>query len=169
MGQKYTKNINKQTEYKKDFSSLCILQEIYLCLSTQKLIMKLKDIVSISGKPGLFKLVQPRKDGLIVSPVGEDKRTFVSSRKHNFTPLENIGIYMNSGDTVELSKVMQLIKEKKNVPLSTATKDELQDFFSEVLPDYDKDMVHYKDMKKMIQWLELLTPYQLFSASDEEE
>ncbi len=66
--------------------------------------MSLKDVVSVSGLPGLYKLVTPRSNGLIIQDYDTDKRRFVSVRKHHITPLESVSIYPVT-DSVEMKVI----------------------------------------------------------------
>jgi len=130
--------------------------------------MEFKDLVSISGKPGLFEMVKTRQDGMIVRGFTDGSKSFISSRKHNFTPLDNIGVYLESGDTVELKEVFDQIAEQGgNIPMASAPSDELRNFFREVLPEHDEDKVKISDIKKILQWYEELMNKDWFE--DEEE
>ena len=121
--------------------------------------MKFKDIISITGKSGLFHMISARQDGLIVTPLGEDKRTFISSRKHMFTPLENIGIYLESGETIEIADVLLKIAEQPSIPHPKASGNELKSFFREVVEDYDDERVYTSDIKKIIKWQAILAEH----------
>jgi hypothetical protein len=117
--------------------------------------MKIKGLVAVSGLPGLFKMVANRNNGLIVEDLSSGKRSFASSRQHQFTPLESIGIYTNDGETTELKNVFQSIMDKLEslpTPALTDTSDKLHEYFAQILPDYDRDRVHTGDIKKAIKW-----------------
>jgi len=131
--------------------------------------MKFKDIISITGKPGLYELINARQDGLIVSVLGEDKKTFISSRKHMFTPLENIGIYLQSGETIELAKVFKKLDGSSNKPGEGAKSDELKSFFRTIVQDYDEERVYISDIKKIVKWHTVLTDFKIdFKTSQDE-
>jgi hypothetical protein len=68
--------------------------------------MNLKDLIAVSGLPGLFKVAANRSNGLIIEEVDSGKKRFASVRKHQFTPLESIAIYTVE-DSVELSKFLK--------------------------------------------------------------
>lgn len=137
--------------------------------------MEYKEIVSVSGKPGLFQMVAPRPDGLVAIALGESKKTFLSSRKHNFTLLENIGIYLISGETIELSSVFNAMTASNSErPTPKSDPDSLRMYFDEVIPDYDEDKVKLSDMKKILQWYTVLENHDLVglipsTSGDEEE
>lgn len=121
--------------------------------------------------PGLYKAVTNRANGLIVEDLTTNKTSFVSARKHNFTPLETIAIYTMEG-TEELVHVFETMKEKKeSIPLPEAKADKMafMQYFDEILPDYDEDRVHVKDMKKVVKWFKLLDGLNMLEPETEEE
>ena len=135
--------------------------------------MEFKDIISVSGKSGLYKIEKPRQDGVIASELSSGKKTFLSARKHSFTPLENIGIYLITGDTKELTEVFsEIVKQGGNRPDAGGNADDIRAFFDLILPKYDEDKFRMSDMKKILQWYELLLANDVFEsvkASTEEE
>ena len=133
--------------------------------------MELKNIVAISGLGGLFNIIAQREDGLIVSAFGEDKKQFVSNRKYIFTPLENITIY-TTGDGLELKEVFRRMKEKAGTltpPPIKASKADIENYFSEIVPDYAHDQVYQSDMRKVMKWYAILDAQGLISAEKEIE
>jgi hypothetical protein len=138
--------------------------------------MKIEEFVAVSGLSGLYKMVANRNNGLIVADLDSGKRKFAPARKHQFTPLASIGIYTNDGDTAELKKVFRTMLEKidSNPPVSAnASAVELNDYFADILPEYDEDRVYTSDIKKVIKWFNFLHERSLLSltddSSDEEE
>lgn len=133
--------------------------------------MNLKNIISVSGLPGLYKLVNSRPNGVIVSDMETGKHRFVSVRKHQFTPLESIAIYTDS-DTVELATVLKNMKSNDDaIPIIShnATSGEIESYFEKILPDYDRDRVYIKDMKKILKWYQFLDHQGLLNEPSEEE
>lgn len=121
--------------------------------------MKFEEILSVSGMPGLFRMVNNRNNGLIVESLETGKRKFAPARKHQFTPLISIGIYTNDGEAVELRKVFFSMKEQlDDNPPPTALKNSavVKEYFEDILPTYDKHRVHVADMKKVIKWFNFL-------------
>lgn len=118
----------------------------------------LKTILSISGRPGLFKLVSNNKTMLIVESLQDGKKTPVHSRDR-IVSLGDISIYTED-DEVPLYDVLVAIKKKENGQLCStqpnAKADDLRVFFQEVLPNFDRDRVYPTDIKKMIGWYNLL-------------
>ena len=131
--------------------------------------MDLKDIVAISGMSGLHRIEAQRSNGIIVKPLTEDKKKFISSRQHMFTPLENITIY-TEGDGVELKQVFQEMKrqEESNPPVdSKEDNNTLNEYFEAILPDYDKERVYVSDIKKIIKWYQLLNESNLVDLEED--
>ena len=118
----------------------------------------LKTILSISGRPGLFRLVSRGKNMLIVESLA-DKKKVPAYAKDKVISLGDISIYTQEGET-PLHNVLTAIKEKENegkasIPTS-AKPDELYAYFAEILPNFDRDRVHPGDIKKIILWYNLL-------------
>ena len=115
--------------------------------------MNLEGILSISGKPGLYKLVSQTKNTLIVEGLIDSKR-FPLYASHQVSALEDIGIYTYD-DTIALSDVFSAIAKKENGGITIShkvSKNELYNWFREVLPDFDEDRVYQSDIKKLVQW-----------------
>ncbi len=134
--------------------------------------MKLEKYIAVSGMSGLFKLVNTRNNGILIEDFDTNNTKFVSTRKHQFTPLGTIALYTND-DSVELQKVFKSMHELKDeiglVDLNSNSS-ELRDYFVKVLPDYDPDRVHISDIKKVIKWYNFLEERGLMVfESDEEE
>jgi hypothetical protein len=135
--------------------------------------MNLKDILAISGLPGLFKMVDSRGNGLLVQGIDGGKTKFYSMRKHQFTPMETVAIYTMS-DTIELSEIFQRMLDQvsENPPAGVKdSKEKIEDYFSSIVPDYDEDRVYISDMKKVIKWFNILNEkgYLTMEPDDEEE
>ena len=132
--------------------------------------MNLENILAVSGFSGLYRLVTTRSNGLIIEDFDTGKRNFISLRKHQFTPLESVGIY-TYGDVVGLGEIFQTIQAQEQPPpdASIAPQD-MHAYFRTILPEYDEDRVYLSDIKKLIKWYEFLSQRNLITAiSDEEE
>lgn len=117
----------------------------------------LKTILSVSGKPGLFKLISQGKNMLIAESLIDHKKIPVYV-KDKVISLGDIAIYAKEGE-VPLYKILTGIKEKENGLSfsSQATKpDELRSYFAEILPDFDRERVYPSDIKKLLGWYNLL-------------
>ena len=121
--------------------------------------MKFSEIVSISGLPGLKRVMGQRQDGLIISELDGSGKKFIPSRKHLFSPLESISIYTYE-DSVPLLDIF--IKMKDTTPVdANSNPDTLREYLGTVLPEFDRDRVHVTDIKKLIKWFHIF-PYKLF-------
>lgn len=132
--------------------------------------MNLEPYISVSGENGLFKLVASRNNGLVLSHIDTGKSKFYSVRKHQFTPLGTVAIYTLE-DTTSLAELFQTMLDKYDTlpPVCTkAEKHEIEEYFEQILPDYDEDRVHVKDMKKVIRWFNILHEKNLLDTSEEE-
>ncbi len=120
----------------------------------------LKNILAISGKPGLFKLVSKGNRTLIVETLDEKHKRMPAFGTDRIISLDDIAIYTED-DQVPLSQVINNIKEMlggEKVALNpkTASREELADFMSKALPNYDRDRVHPTDVQRLIQWYNIL-------------
>jgi hypothetical protein len=138
--------------------------------------MNLKNLIAVSGLPGIYRMAANRNNGLILEDIVTGKKKFAPARKHQFTPLESVAIYTDDGDSIELAKVFRNMLDQfdDNPPVNPNSKpEELHDYFVEVLPDYDKERVFTSDVKKVIKWFIFLKENELLSldseAGDEEE
>ncbi len=119
--------------------------------------MSLEKIIAISGKPGLFELMSQTRGGFLVTSLIDGKRQSISMR-NNVSVLNEIAVYTYDKE-VPLKEVFIAIREKQNGEASIShksSKKELESYFLEVLPDYDEERVYASDIKKVIQWYNLL-------------
>ncbi len=113
----------------------------------------LKRILSISGKPGLFRLVSQGKNMLIVESLADGKRTPAYARD-KVVSLGDISIY-TTGDDMPLPEVLEKVKETTSgKPVDTKAMNDaaLRDYFKSVLPDYDGERVYTTDIRKLFSW-----------------
>ena len=112
-------------------------------------------ILSVSGKPGLYKLVSRAKMNLIVESLDETHRRVPVFASDRVTSLSDIAMYTNSDDVPLMNILDSVLKKEEGKECSLnwrkCTKEELHDYFASVLPDYDRDRVHDSDIKKIIQ------------------
>lgn len=131
----------------------------------------LKEILSITGKSGLYKLVSQGKNMLIVESLSDGNRipTFA---KDKAVSLGDIAIYTET-EEVPLGQVLEKIKEKeKGGKCSIEPKsdnDTLRKYLAEILPDFDRDRVYPSDIRKMLNWYNLLTESKLTDFIEKEE
>jgi hypothetical protein len=127
----------------------------------------LKGILSISGQPGLFKLVTETKNSIIVESLVTGKRIPAYSTS-KISTLSDISIFTETGEILLTELFVRIQKNEKTIPPKAST-DEIKAFFGEVLPEYDKDRVYVSDMKKIIQWYQLLSDQNLLIEPEEEK
>ena len=133
--------------------------------------MDLSKIISISGMGGLFKVVAQGKAGLIVESLADKKRMPVHASS-KVSVLDNISMYLSSGENIPVAEVLKKIYDKQAGaagPDSKSADADLIKFFGEVLPDYDKEKVHTSDIRKAITWYNLLQTTDLFTKQPEEK
>ncbi|GLB51677.1 hypothetical protein NBRC110019_07160 [Neptunitalea chrysea] len=120
--------------------------------------MSLDKIVAIAGKPGLYELKTQTRTGFVASSLLDGKKITVGMRS-NVSVLSEIAIYTLT-EEMPLKAVFAKIQEKENGGETAVghkeSKDKLEEYFFEVLPDYDEDRVYTSDIKKVIQWYNLL-------------
>ena len=119
--------------------------------------MEFNKIIAVSGKPGLFKVISQSKSAIIVAALVDDKRAAISATE-NVSLLENIAIYTYEED-IPLLQVLKTMFEKTAGAEAISHKEsegKLTAFFAEVLPDYDSERVYTSNIKKVIQWFNLL-------------
>ena len=120
--------------------------------------MSLEKILSIGGKPGLYKLLTQTRTGFVAESL-LDKRRITVSINNNVSLLSEIAIYTLE-EELPLREVFAKIQERENGgKTSVGPKEEklkLEEYFFEVVPNYDEDRVYPSDIKKVIQWYNLL-------------
>lgn len=132
----------------------------------------LKNILSITGKPGLFKLVNRGNNMLIVESLLDGKR-IPSYARDKIVSLADISMF-TMGDDVSLSSVLTSLGEKEglkpaSIDYKKADNDQLRAFFAEVLPDFDRERVYPSDIRKLIQWYNILINAGITDFTVEEE
>ena len=138
--------------------------------------MALDKILAISGKPGLYELITQTRGGFIAKSLLDNRKISVGIQQ-NVSILSEIAIYTLT-EEVPLRAVLAKIKTKENGEQTSIShkesKDKLEEYFFEVLPDYDEDRVYASDIKKVVQWYNMLQKNDLLDLedpkkSDEEE
>ena len=117
-------------------------------------------ILAISGKPGLYRLISRGKANLIVEALDATKRRMPACASDRVTSLADIAMYTDDED-MPLWKVLKNLSEKENgkqteINYKKAKNEELREYFAEVLPTYDRERVHDSDIKKLLQWYNIL-------------
>ncbi|MCK5822508.1 MAG: DUF5606 domain-containing protein [Bacteroidales bacterium] len=130
--------------------------------------MYLKDILSITGQAGLFKLVSQTKTGLIVENV-ETKNRIPSFSTTKVSALEDIAIYTYDEDMPLADVLRKMYKKLEGKPAIShkSSADDLKDFFSTILPNYDNGRVYVSDIKKVVSWYNLLSRLDMIKFDEE--
>ncbi|MDQ3052158.1 MAG: DUF5606 domain-containing protein [Bacteroidota bacterium] len=127
--------------------------------------MSLKGIISISGVPGLYKVLAQTKSGFIVESLNDKKRMPVASTQR-ISMLEDISVFTNADD-LPLKEVMLKLIEQDELIDAKAEPAQLREFFLTVVPDYDAERVYPSDIKKIINWFHLVKDF--VAVEDEPE
>lgn len=122
--------------------------------------MEFKDIASVSGKGGLYKVIKPAKSGVILESLSPEKKKVVAGLHNNkVSILEEISIYTTSEEgSVPIKDVMIKIHTDfgNDIDVDTSSSEELRSFTKHIVPDFDEDRVYVSDMKKIISWYKIL-------------
>ncbi len=144
------------------------IQGLNLQIKTDNMV--LKDILAISGEPGLFKFIAQGKNSIIVEHL-ETKKRISAYGSAKVSSLEDIAIFTEKED-VPLGKVFDIIHEKtEGGPCLDAKSapDSIKNWFSEILPDYSRNKVYVSDMKKIAAWYNILQKLDLLVKEDPEK
>jgi len=131
--------------------------------------MNLRGIVSVSGKPGLWKALAQNKTGFILESLDANKTKLVANLSTaKIAALDEITIFGDYED-IRLTDVFGRMKDAKSVPDAKADGKVLRDFFREVAPGHDEEKVYASDMKKIVSWYHIIKDLPLFSEPDPNE
>ncbi|HUX56629.1 MAG TPA: DUF5606 domain-containing protein [Bacteroidales bacterium] len=131
--------------------------------------MILKDILSISGEPGLFKFIAQGKNAIIVEHLETKKRSSAYGSA-KVSSLDDIAIFTDKED-MPLGEIFNLIHDKENGGSAIDSKadvDKLKSWFEGIVPDYSKDKVYTSDIKKLAQWYNILHKLNLLIKEEPE-
>ena len=120
----------------------------------------LETILAIAGKPGLFKLVSRGNRSLIVETIDDKHSRMPAFATDRVISLADIAMFTDE-EEIPLADVLTSLKTKENgaqcgLDYKKASKDQLFDYFGEILPNFDRDRVHPSDIKKLLQWYNIL-------------
>lgn len=138
--------------------------------------MDFNDIATVSGKGGLFKVVSPTRGGVILESMDEHKKKMVVNVNAKVSVLGEISIYTTDKEGAKpLSEVLKKIHAEFNGDsglTGSSTPDELKSFLKFILPEYDQERVYVSDIKKLVNWYNLLSkdyPELLVESTDNSE
>lgn len=122
--------------------------------------MNFKDIATVSGKPGLYKILKPTRSGVVLESMDEKKAKLVAGMAQRVSVLSDISIYTLTEEGAEpLESVMKKIEAEYQGDLgldSNADDSELRAFLKSVLPEFDAARVYTSDIKKLVSWYKLI-------------
>lgn len=132
----------------------------------------LKNILSITGKPGLYKLVSRGNNMLIVESLVDGKRMPTYARD-KIVSLAEVSMF-TTGDDIALSEVLTKVGEKEGLKVASidpkkADNDAMRTYFAEILPDFDRDRVYPTDIRKLVQWYNILVNAGITDFTTQEE
>jgi len=133
--------------------------------------MDLSKILAISGKPGLYKMLSQTKTGFIVESLTDGKRMPVFAHER-VSSLEEISIFSTAEEDLPLKEVFRKIQTKTEggkAPEPAAGNEAIKKFFLDCIPEYDPERVYVSDMKKVINWYNLMVEQGMTDFSEEEE
>jgi hypothetical protein len=117
--------------------------------------MEYNKIISVTGIPGLFELLNSKNDGALIRSLEDRSTRFVSSRVHNFSHLESIEVY-TTDENVNLAEVfLAMNRSTESLPAEKDAK-AVKSYFEKVFPTMDFERVYNSDMKKMVRWYSIL-------------
>ncbi len=134
--------------------------------------MRLKDIVSITGKSGLYKILSNTHKGIVVESLDEKKSKFMVEANFQVAVLGDITIYTKDGTDLYLKDIFKKIREKDGDKTSVSHKGkpaELRAYFQEAAPNHDEDRVYPSDIKKIVQWYNILSDNDMLYLIDQED
>ncbi|MCQ2114516.1 MAG: DUF5606 domain-containing protein [Bacteroidaceae bacterium] len=133
----------------------------------------LETILAISGKPGLYKLVTRGRQSIIVETLDEQKKRMPAFAKDKIISLADIAMYTDDEEK-PLKLVLKSILDKEDgkevaMDIKKASGKELREYFSQILPDFDRDRVHDNDIRKLIQWYNIIVRNNIDFSEDLKE
>lgn len=124
--------------------------------------MNLRGLVSVSGKPGLYKVIGQNKSGFVLESLDEQKvKLVVNISTSKLASLEDITVF-GENDDLKLIDIFENIKASESVPDPKSDGKTLRAYFREVAPEHDEEKVYASDMKKILMWYNIIKELPLF-------
>lgn len=130
--------------------------------------MTISELLVVTGLSGLHLMEAKRENGLIVRGLSGDKKRFASSRKHMFTPLDNITIYTDQ-EGLPIVDVFRRMRDSSTAIPAGGDGKALRDYFTEIVPEHDVERVYSSDIKKVLLWFTQLMDADLLRLLDEDQ
>lgn len=131
--------------------------------------MELSEILSIAGKPGLFKVLHQSRGGVVVVSLADGKKMSIGQTQRVST-LSDISVYTETGDEPlkNIFDSMLAYNDGKEIEIDVKDNDALRSFFTEILPEHDAERVYTSDIKKILKWYNTLVAKDMLTASASE-
>ena len=130
--------------------------------------MTISELLVVTGISGLHLMEGKRENGLIIRGLSGDKKRFASSRKHMFTPLDNITIYTDE-EGLPIVDVFRRMRDSSTAIPAGGDGKALRDYFTEIVPEHDAERVYSSDIKKVLLWFTQLKDADLLHLLDEDD
>lgn len=132
--------------------------------------MDLKDILAISGYPGLFKFISQGRNAIIVENLETGKRMSAFGSE-KISSLEDISVYTDKEELPLVDVFKRIFETKKDKPAidPKSPPEKLKEYFSEIVPDFDRDRVYASDIKKILTWYNLMLKLGMVHFDEEDE
>jgi len=130
----------------------------------------LKEIMAISGYPGLYRFISQARNGIIVESL-EDKKRMQAFSNMKVSALEEIAVYAGE-EEIPLAKVLRMIYDKESGGETISYKSDpesMKKYFAEVLPEYDRERVYISDIKKILNWYNILRSHDLLKFEEDKQ
>jgi hypothetical protein len=124
--------------------------------------MELKDIASVSGRPGLFQILKPTRTGVVLESLDDIKSKVIVSSNTKISILKDISMYTINDGSMPLADILIRVNEifGNSLPVSPKSDEkELRDFFIKVVPEYDAERVYGSDIRKLVTWYNVIVKY----------
>ncbi len=121
--------------------------------------MKFEEIITVAGKPGLFRILKASKNGYIAENLDGTKKKLVLGNQHRVSFLQEISLYTNDAEgSVAISDLFQKIKDNSSLVVENPSDPsiDLYECLSKILPEYDDERIYPSDLKKFFSWYNLL-------------
>lgn len=124
--------------------------------------MDLKEIISISGRPGLYKVIARSAKNFIVESIEQDKTRLSVNATQQVAILDEITVYTHTEENIPLKTIfenMEAREKKSTIPSPKDNPVDIREFFKFAAPGYDPDRVYISDMKKMLKWFDIISSF----------
>ena len=130
--------------------------------------MTISELLVVTGISGLHLMEGKRENGLIIRGLSGDKKRFASSRKHMFTPLDNITIYTDD-EGLPIVEVFRRMRDSSTALPAGGDGKALREYFTDIVPEHDAERVYSSDIKKVLLWFTQLKDADLLHLLDEDQ